>query len=399
MHKVSAEQRRQWLWRHHFLGGPAAGAEALPGVAKRLVGIHSTDPVSVFLGFRARVADLFAEDVEEALYETRSVVRKLGMRRTMFVTPSEYVPLLHNAVTAALAPGERRRSLKLLAEGDITDRPDAWFDRVAEATVAALRRRGEATAVELTEDVPELGQQIEVGKGKKWGGKIGMSTRILFWLATTGRILRARPLGSWKSTMYRWTRLEDWLGLTLQSDPEDETAARVDLAKRYLRAFGPVTFEDLQWWTGWTKTATRAALEALQPVEVDLGGEVGLMVDEASVDELLSQAGADGRRVALLPALDSTTMGWKGRDWYLGGLDSQLFDRNGNAGPTVWEQGRVVGGWAQREDGEIAFRLLTDVGQQTSREVEREASRLAEWLGDVRFVPRFRTPLEKELTS
>ena len=52
--------------------------------------------------------------------------------------------------------------------------------------------------------------------------------------------------------------------------------------------------------------------------------------------------------VALLPGLDSTVMGWKERAWFLGGHQHALFDVNGNAGPTVWCNGRIVGGWAHR---------------------------------------------------
>ena len=56
---------------------------------------------------------------------------------------------------------------------------------------------------------------------------------------------------------------------------------------------------------------------------------------------------------ALLPALDPTPMGWVERDWFLGEHRAPLFDRTGNIGPTIFWQGRVVGGWAQRADGEI----------------------------------------------
>jgi DNA glycosylase AlkZ-like len=71
-------------------------------------------------------------------------------------------------------------------------------------------------------------------------------------------------------------------------------------------------------------------------------------------------------------------MGWKERDWYLGEHGTVLFDRNGNAGPTVWWEGRIVGGWAQRPDGEIVYRLLEDVGSEAVASVEAEAERLAE---------------------
>ncbi|MDQ4089189.1 MAG: winged helix DNA-binding domain-containing protein, partial [Actinomycetota bacterium] len=104
--------------------------------------------------------------------------------------------------------------------------------------------------------------------------------------------------------------------------------------------------------------------------------------------------------VALLPSLDSTTMGWQQRAWYLGDHGKSLFDTNGNAGPTVWSDGRIVGGWAQRKDtGEVVYRLLEDVGADVTAAVEAEAARLTGWLGDVRVTPRFPTPLQKQLSA
>jgi len=103
--------------------------------------------------------------------------------------------------------------------------------------------------------------------------------------------------------------------------------------------------------------------------------------------------------IALLPALDATTMGWNERAWYMGKHTPRLFDRNGNAGPTVWLDGGVVGGWAQRRDGEVVYKLLEDVGAEGRHEVEAQAQSVADWLGSTRVVPRFRTPLEQELTA
>ena len=64
-------------------------------------------------------------------------------------------------------------------------------------------------------------------------------------------------------------------------------------------------------------------------------------------------------------------------------------DRAGNAGPTVWWNGRVVGAWAQLADGEIVWRLIEDVGREAVAAIGREASRLQAWLGATRFTPRF----------
>jgi hypothetical protein len=171
--------------------------------------------------------------------------------------------------------------------------------------------------------------------------------------------------------------------------------AQAELVRLWLRAFGPGTLNDLKWWTGLGAGVVRKALAAADAVEVDLdAGEPGYLLPDD-----LDPVPAPEPWVALLPALDSTTMGWADRDWYLGAHRTALFDSNGNAGPTIWADGRVVGGWAQRPDGEIELRLLDDIGAEAARAVETEAQLLREWLGDVRVKPRFRTPLELELVA
>ena len=170
--------------------------------------------------------------------------------------------------------------------------------------------------------------------------------------------------------------------------------ARAELVTRWLRSFGPATVADLRWWTGWTLGVVRTALAASAAVEVDLDGSPGV----ALADDL-EAVKAPRPWVALLPALDVSVMGWQARSWFLGDHAPKLFDRSGNAGPTVWSKGRVVGGWAQRKGGEIVFRLFADVGKSTESAIEREAERLQAWLGVRQFTPRFRTPLERELTA
>jgi hypothetical protein len=139
----------------------------------------------------------------------------------------------------------------------------------------------------------------------------------------------------------------------------------------------------------------RAALTAVPHAVVDLGdGATGFVLADD-----LDPTERPEPWAALLPTLDPTTMGWKERDWYLGPHASVLFDSNGNAGPTVWWDGRVVGGWSQRKDGEIVFELLEDVGHDAVLAMEAEAERLMEWLGDVRISPGFLPPFQRKLAS
>ena len=92
-------------------------------------------------------------------------------------------------------------------------------------------------------------------------------------------------------------------------------------------------------------------------------------------------------------------MGWQERGWYLGAHKAQIFDSNGNAGPTVWWDGRIVGGWRQDEAGEVELQLLEDVGADAGAAIEAQAERVNGWLGDTRVLPRFPSPLWKAAVS
>jgi hypothetical protein len=173
--------------------------------------------------------------------------------------------------------------------------------------------------------------------------------------------------------------------------PED---GRVELVRRWLRAFGPGTLADLRWWSGWTARDVNAALARLETAQVDLGGQAGIVLAGDLEPEPRPEPWP-----ALLAALDPTPMGWSERSWFLGEHAPLLFDRSGNVGPTVWWDGRVVGGWAQRRDGEVVLRVLEDVGADAAAAVDAERARLQAWIGDVRVTPRFRTPLERELSA
>jgi hypothetical protein len=92
-------------------------------------------------------------------------------------------------------------------------------------------------------------------------------------------------------------------------------------------------------------------------------------------------------------------MGWKRRNFYLGQYAERLFDDVGNGGPTVWVDGRVVGGWTQLDDGNVVYELFEEIGRERQIELDSEASRLTELLGDVRLKPRARrwTRSERDL--
>ncbi|WP_420823326.1 winged helix DNA-binding domain-containing protein, partial [Streptomyces fulvoviolaceus] len=329
-----AERRARLALRHRLAGrARAAGPEEVAG---SLVALHGTDPATVYLAVGARLADP-AETVAEtgrALYEDRALVRMHGMRHTVFVFPTDMTAVVHASTGLAVAARERAALLKAMAKAGAPDA--AWLKEVEESALAALARRGQATAAELAEDEPRLREQFVYAAGKNYEGVHTVSTRLLKVLGVEGRVVRGRPLGSWTSTQFRWA-------LAPEHPELDVADAQADLLRRWLTACGPATEADLKWWTGWRVTDVRRALAAIGARVVSLDEGTGYVVD----GDVGPVAGPAEPWAALLPGLDPTAMGWQQRDWYLApDLRPLLFDGSGNVGPTVWWNGRVVGGWA-----------------------------------------------------
>ncbi|MFJ2716102.1 winged helix DNA-binding domain-containing protein [Streptomyces sp. NPDC087437] len=383
------ERRARLALRHRLAAGTRAGTPE--EVARALVALHGTDPATVYLGVDARLAEPAGTvpQTERALYEDRTLVRMHGMRHTVFVFPAELTAVVHASTGIAVAARARAALLKDMAKAGAPDA--AWLKEVEESTLAALARRGQATATELAQDEPRLREQFAYAAGKSYEGVHTVSSRLLRVLGVEGKVVRGRPLGSWTSTQFRWA-------LAPEHPELDVAGAQRDLLRRWLAACGPATEADLKWWTGWRVTDVRRALAAAGAREVRVDEGTAYVTE----DDVAPVAGPAEPWAALLPALDPTAMGWQQRDWYLApGLRPALFDGSGNVGPTVWWNGRVVGAWAQRPDGEVVWRILDreGLGADAEAAIARQARELGSRLGPTRVTPRFRTPLEKELAA
>jgi hypothetical protein len=387
MRKIDVAERRARLARRHRLV-PGHRAVSVEEAARGVVCLHATDPATVYLSARARVDGMEVADMDRALYVDRSLVKHLAMRRTLFVFPREILPFAQAGASNRVADGERRRLIRDVQKAGLHDDGKRWLAEAGEQVLVALSSGREATSTELRGEIPLLEGAIAYGEGKSWGGQVPIGPRVLTTLSAAGRIVRASNDGTWTVSRPRWAAMRSWLGEDLAPPPDAEGVAR--LVELWLRAFGPGTASDLKWWLGSTVAAVRRGLADVQAVEVDLDGQTGYLLpdDLEPTDPVEPWA-------ALLPPLDPTTMGWFERDWYLGPHKRELFDTNGNAGPTVWWDGRIVGGWRQSDSGDVELQMLEDVGAEGLRAVEREAAELTEWFDGTRVLPRFPSPLSK----
>jgi len=391
MRKFEVAERRARLARRHHLA-PAHRATDVLAASDGVVCLHATDPATIYLSARARVDALTVADVDNAFYADRTLVKHLGMRRTLFAFRRELFGVIQSAASERVAAQERRRLAKEVEQAGLVEDGAAWLQAAAEATLEALDRMGEATSSELRSTVGLLEGSIIYAPHKSYGGKLPIGPRVLTCLSAEGRIMRASNRGGWSNSRPTWATTSSWLGEQPTVPPERD--ARAELVRRWLHAFGPATVADLKWWLGSTMTAVRAALSDVGAVEVDLHGQSGV----ALADDLEPVVEVEPYP-ALLPGLDPTTMGWYERDWYLGPHRAAIFDTTGNGGMTAWWDGRIVGGWNQTPDGEVFLQLLEDVGTDARAALEREAARLTAWLGGARVAPRFPSPLTRSARS
>lgn len=396
-HVSDAERRARLVTRHRL--APHTRTDDVVRITDDVVALHSTDPVTVYLSAAARMAAPDLAPVDAALYTDRTLLRHHAMRRTLWVFGHGHTALAHHAATGDVAAVQRRDLLRRLAATGVAD-PEAWYADAGARVLGQLAAHGPITAREVGTALPDLAAQRVPLQG---GTTQPAHSRVLLMLGFEGRVLRAHPAGTWINGQYRWSAAHDWVpgGIGLPGEagtpPADvRRAAAAGLTRAHLRAFGPVTRDDLRWWAGWTVATTRTALADVGAVEVGLdGGGTGYLLPED-----LDPVEDPGPSVALLPSLDPATMGWKTRDWYLDPAHAPLlFDRNGNGGPAIWVDGAVAGTWVQRRDGTIATRLFRRVDRTARREIDAAAARHRELLGEVRFSVRYPAPVQPELLA
>jgi winged helix DNA-binding protein len=269
--------------------------------------------------------DCKVADVRTALWKDRSLVKTWLMRGTLHLVPAADLPLY----TAAMST----RWIRTLG---------AWlkFVQLTEPEfVSILNSIGETvdgnpmTREELISKVAH-GSSAHVREVLKsgWGG-------MLKPVARRGRLC----FGPNRGQSVTFVRPQLWLDSWTELDPD---AALVEVARRYLRAYGPATKVDFaRWWGAWPGVGT-AAWAGLAGELVNVSVE-GLRADILAKDLGRLESASGGSSVRLLPAFDPYLMGHSGRDHLFEPAYRARVSRTaGWISPVVLVGGRVVATWS-----------------------------------------------------
>ncbi|PJN28168.1 winged helix DNA-binding domain-containing protein [Kitasatospora sp. CB02891] len=290
MRALDDDQVRALRTRGQGIGGGVTFRTAAETV-ERVVGIQAQDarPAAVGIGVRTRGGT--AADVRLALEEDRTLVRGWFLRGTLhIVTTADLHWLL-----ALLGPRFLRLSARRHRELGLDE---ALCDRAEAVITDTLAAHGPSTREELTDrlaaiGVPRRGQE---------------AFHLIRRTALRGLICHGPSRNGTATAVL----LADWLP-DAPEGPIGETAV-TELARRYLRAYGPAAPEDFAGWSGLPVTAARRAWRAL-----DASGEL-LHVRVREQDCALPADRADELDLAPLPAPDVRLL--PGYDNYLVGYRS-----------------------------------------------------------------------------
>src|SRR5260370_20972157 len=166
MRKFTVEERRARLSRRHHLA-PASRAASATEVARDIVGLHSTDPATVFVAAWARMKNAKVAGIEQELYEDRTLVRVLVMRRTAFVLPPAEAAIALAACVRSVGQVQRRQLVQWIEKAGIAKDGAGWLRKLEEATFEAVAARGAAPAVQVSQDVPLLRRGLVVAAGAR----------------------------------------------------------------------------------------------------------------------------------------------------------------------------------------------------------------------------------------
>src|SRR5699024_9178578 len=102
MRHIDDTERRSRLAVRHGLH-PAHRLPDAVAATRAMTVLHATEPATVHLAVHARTEGVTPAQVDAAMYEDRTLVKQLAMRRTLFVFPRDLLPAALGSASARVA--------------------------------------------------------------------------------------------------------------------------------------------------------------------------------------------------------------------------------------------------------------------------------------------------------
>jgi uncharacterized protein YcaQ len=357
-------QVNAWRLSQHCLSPRLKRQDYIKAVT-RTGGIQAQVMSAAELALCARVDGFTPQDVQSALWQDRTLVKTWAMRATLHLISAGELPLY----VAARSMYESRNWLKYFTYYGITQTQYEAFIAAVPQILGSepMTREQLATAVAKHIGAPELGRLLlssswgSLWKPSAWRGE------LCFGPNQGRNVTFVRP-SQW---IGRWQSVEPYLALQ-------------EMARRYLRAYGPATPEDFALWWGLRIVPARKLFQSiegeLEAVDVEGWHALALRTTLEPLQRLETP-----RAVRLLPLFDAYTLGL-GRDLeplLPKAYKSQVFRPQGWISAVVLVDGYMKGVWDYTIRGSqtmVKVHLFSSPTASLQKGIEAEAERLGGFL-------------------
>lgn len=377
MVEYQVSQINNFLLRKQHLSSEAKNQNILQ-VAKDIWGLHATYASTPYLSLFNRVINFRKESLDRELLEKR-LVKIRCIRKTVHIIPKENVSIAFSATKESI----QINSEKYYKFIGVAERE---YEEVSKSILKLLQNRGMNTS----EIKKELNTEANLFP-------------IINYMCDLGILVRGLSKGGWKSNTHTYYRMDKYLpDINLSEYSQDE--ARRIIVSQYLSSFGPVTLNDISWWTGFSKTETKKILDSLGGIEyVNISGLGEYIISKDDQNQLKNIEENNNPRINLLPALDPYIMGYKGRERY---LDKEyfnyIFDRAGSGTTTIVNNGKIIGVWDFEENPSPVVKIFMFEDRNIPKEIENNAREIGKFIYEKEVMVKIcddMTPLDKRTTG
>lgn len=345
------------LNKHHLTS--ASKADDILMITEDLCGLHATGTIEPYVQLFIRKNDFKKENLDKELYIKKTLGKIRGMRKTLFIFTKDLMQIVYPFVRNLT----QEREQKYLEYRNIS--PEE-YNMLSQKVLSLLKKEELSTR--------EIKQQINSKKDL---------VAVISVMCDQMHLIRGKPVSSWRDRRLLYAPFRKYFpNLNLSKYNENEALNLI--IKKYITSYGPVTVEDIAWWSGLIKTKIKPILanleEELVPIHIsNVKHEYFLSLTDLKLLENLSpQSNAN-----LLPLLDPYMMGYKNRERYVDISNYEyVFDRSGNATQVILRDGFVIGIWDIILKPKPVFKLFffTEVDQTTLKEITIKAKKLSRFI-------------------
>ena len=356
-------QVHAWRMSQHGLS-PRFSSQDVVGAVTRTAGIQAQVMSAAELALCTRVEGLSPLDVQAALWQDRTMVKTWAMRGTLHVLSASELPLY---VAARNWQHTTSWSNYFAAFGLTTAAQQEAFL----SAIPHMLEQGPLTRQQLADAVAKytgMAHARDFILSESWGSPLKPA-------AYRGELCFGPGQG--KTATFMNPRV--WIGEGQLIEPQ---LALQELARRYLRAYGPATADDFRFWWGCGKTLAKSLFHSLaeELVEVDVEGWRAYVL-RATLPFMQSIEPVE--QIHLLPLFDAYTIGAAprgGEPLLAAAYKRQVFNQQGWTFVVILVNGSIQGVWnytIRRSHIVVKVNLFCSSTTAIRKAIAAEAQRLS----------------------